>query len=287
MSDFAWATVTAAGGLASLRVQLDGDPSALPTPPHDCLVDPTTLGVGARVRCEWEQTRNGRRLVLHGRAGGTSALGAYPVGAIYMSINPAHPATLFGGQWAVWGTGRVAVGVDPADPDFATPEQVGGTKAVTLTVAQMPSHTHTQAAHSHTSAAHSHTMEHTHTINHGHGAATTTSAGAHTHGPPNDLSGNFLFQNLQVAGTQGQIVASGGNNLIRFQNTVSSAGAHTHNVTVPNFSGNSGGSSAANTGSTTPPATGSTTPEIDSTGGSQPHNNLQPYIACFMWVRTA
>ncbi len=81
MSDFAWATVTTAGSLASLRVQLDGDPAALPTPPHDCLVDPRTLAVGARVRCEWEQTRNGRRLVLHG-ATGAAAAAPVPAGVV-------------------------------------------------------------------------------------------------------------------------------------------------------------------------------------------------------------
>ena len=25
----------------------------------------------------------------------------------------------------------------------------------------------------------------------------------------------------------------------------------------------------------------------DSTGGNQPHNNLQPYVTCYMWKRTA
>ena len=27
--------------------------------------------------------------------------------------------------------------------------------------------------------------------------------------------------------------------------------------------------------------------DTDSTGGNQPHNNLQPYITVYMWVRTA
>ena len=269
MSEPVWATVTTAGPLPGLRVLIDGDPHPLPTPPHDCLTDPAALAVGDRVRCEWERTRGGHRLTVLGRAGGTSALGAYPVGAIYMSINPAHPATLFGGQWAVWGTGRVAVGVDPADPDFATPGQVGGTKAVTLTVEQMPSHTHTQDAHSHTSAAHAHS------INHGH-TASTGSAGEHTHNAmqnPN-INGNVISGG---SGAGWSSSAAGGWQL--GSGPLGSAGAHTHTVTVANHSGNSG--------TTTPPATGATATPIGSTGGSQPHNNLQPYIACFMWVRTA
>lgn len=45
--------------------------------------------------------------------------------------------------------GRVPVGKDAADADFSAMGKTGGTKAHTLTAAQMPSHTHTQNAHSH------------------------------------------------------------------------------------------------------------------------------------------
>lgn len=79
---------------------------------------------------------------------------AFPVGSVFISVVSTNPATLLGyGTWAAIGAGRVLVGRDAGDPDFDTLEETGGAKTVTLTVAQMPSHTHVQNAHSHTYAS--------------------------------------------------------------------------------------------------------------------------------------
>lgn len=59
---FTWGTVTA---VSPLRIQLDGDTVALPFAP-DSLVDPLTLAVGDRVRCELSS----RRVIIVGRSGG-------------------------------------------------------------------------------------------------------------------------------------------------------------------------------------------------------------------------
>jgi hypothetical protein len=59
----------------------------------------------------------------------------YPVGAIYMSVVNTSPATLFGGTWAVWGTGRVPVAVDAGQTEFNTVEKTGGAKTHTHTLA--------------------------------------------------------------------------------------------------------------------------------------------------------
>lgn len=66
----------------------------------------------------------------------------YPVGSIYMSVSSTNPSTYFGGTWTAWGTGRVPVGVNANDTNFATVEKTGGAATVILTTAQMPSHTH-------------------------------------------------------------------------------------------------------------------------------------------------
>ena len=66
----------------------------------------------------------------------------HPVGSIYMSVSPTNPSAYFGGTWAAWGTGRVPVGVDASDTDFAPVEKTGGASTVTLTAKQMPAHTH-------------------------------------------------------------------------------------------------------------------------------------------------
>ena len=118
----------------------------------------------------------------------------YPIGSIYMSIDSTNPSSLFGGAWEPWGTGRVPVGIDLNDTDFNTVEKTGGEKTHTLSVNEMPSHTH---------------MLH--------------------------LVSNQL-----------------GNGGVRWGTTYSQ------------YDGN-----------------------VDTypTGGSQAHNNLQPYITCYMWKR--
>lgn len=120
----------------------------------------------------------------------------YPVGAIYMSVSPTSPASLFGGTWTSWGSGRVPVGINLSDSDFKTAEKTGGEKEHTLTVDEMPRHNHTIS---------------------------------------NRLSGS-----QSLSGDYGAYLLAGTNNSW-----------------------------------------------VKDTGGDQPHNNLQPYITCYMWKRTA
>tara|TARA_R110000782_G_scaffold42638_5_gene96792 strand:+ start:93 stop:512 length:420 start_codon:yes stop_codon:yes gene_type:complete len=69
---------------------------------------------------------------------------AYPVGSVYTSVVSTSPATLLGvGTWAAFGAGRVLIGLDAGDADFNSVEETGGSKTHTLTIAEMPSHTHT------------------------------------------------------------------------------------------------------------------------------------------------
>ena len=75
---------------------------------------------------------------------------AYPVGSLFLSVVATNPVNLLGfGTWAAFGAGRALVGVDAGDADFDAAEKTSGAKTVTLTTAQMPSHTHVQDAHSH------------------------------------------------------------------------------------------------------------------------------------------
>ena len=125
----------------------------------------------------------------------------YPVGSIYMSVNNTNPSTLFGGTWEAWGAGKVPVGVDTNDTNFATVEKTGGEKQHTLTIAEMP--------------AHNHTIPCTPTANDG-----------------SEPSYQAAQVNAEATGNHNSIVAV-------------------------------------------------------SSGGGSPHNNLQPYITCYMWKRTA
>lgn len=61
----------------------------------------------------------------------------YPVGSIYMSVNSTSPAILFGGTWEAIG-GRFLLGADTTYSAGST----GGEETHTLTINEMPSHSH-------------------------------------------------------------------------------------------------------------------------------------------------
>lgn len=76
----------------------------------------------------------------------------YPIGSVYMSVMNNSPALLFGGSWEkIKDTFIVSVG------DVYALGNIGGstthshtTAGHTLTIAEMPSHTHVQDSHRHT-----------------------------------------------------------------------------------------------------------------------------------------
>lgn len=84
-----------------------------------------------------------------------TAQGAYPVGAIYLSVLDANPAELFGGTWERISQGRFLIGAGanvanstdywgeyPAGKENFPAGEMGGEVEHTLTVDEMPSHTH-------------------------------------------------------------------------------------------------------------------------------------------------
>lgn len=66
-----------------------------------------------------------------------TAQGAYPVGAIYLSVTEVDPSSLFGGTWKRIG-GRFLLGADSTYAAGST----GGEASHQLTTAEMPSHNH-------------------------------------------------------------------------------------------------------------------------------------------------
>jgi microcystin-dependent protein len=166
--------------------------------------------------------------------------------------------------------GNIAVGRDAGDADFNTVGEVGGEKNVTLTVAQLPSHSHTQQAHSHggsaaAAGAHTHTGSTDSGIGHTHSGSWTDSA-THSH--------NFSTRNgvqskydtpSNVRGVPGNNSSSGGGTHAHSIST-SITGAHTHTFT----------SSTAGEHTHTVTAQ-SATAVNNNTGGGEAHNNMMPY----------
>jgi hypothetical protein len=69
-------------------------------------------------------------------------LAAHPIGSIEVNVSGTNPGTYLGGTWKAFGSGRTLVGVNTSDTSFNTVEKTGGEKNHTLTVNEMPKHSH-------------------------------------------------------------------------------------------------------------------------------------------------
>lgn len=207
----------------------------------------------------------------------------YPIGTIYMSVNNVDPGTLFGGTWVEWGQGRVPVGVDTQQEEFNTVSKMGGDKTHTLTTAQMPSHTHIQNSHNHTQNSHNHTQNsHNHTQNsHNH------TQNAHSHG---SIKGRFVESNGPV---QNDATLKGSGEAIHVPYVTYwddyNFGSHTNtaNATATNQAATATNKATTATNQAATATNIAATATNQNTGGGQAHNNLQPYITCYMWKRTS
>ncbi len=140
----------------------------------------------------------------------------YPVGSIYLSVKNTNPSTYLGGTWVAWGAGRVPVGVNASDTNFATVEKTGGasththtqgatgaatgnTGSTALTIDQIPSHSHSFTAvqrvstsESVASGAYGYVSQTLNTGNTGGGAGHTHTLNSHTHTNPTTDSSSSL-----------------------------------------------------------------------------------------------
>lgn len=67
----------------------------------------------------------------------------YHIGDIHISEKDTDPKEKLGyGEWELISEGKVIVGVDSGDSDFASSGKTGGEKNHKLTVSEMPSHSH-------------------------------------------------------------------------------------------------------------------------------------------------
>jgi hypothetical protein len=82
----------------------------------------------------------------------------YPVGRGFIDFTDTDYSNWLGLTWERELLGVTPIGYKSGDADFGTIGKTGGEKTHTLTVNEMPSHTHIQNAHTHTQNAHSHTV---------------------------------------------------------------------------------------------------------------------------------
>jgi microcystin-dependent protein len=167
--------------------------------------------------------------------------------------------------------GRVIAGLDSSQTEFDAIGKTGGAKSVTLTVSNMPAHTHTTPDHTHTASTSglsaSSAGDHSHT-------ASTDTTGAHFHN-----TGLFVAENTSATGGASRITPNTSN--ITTSANSSNAGAHSHIVTV-----DSGGAHThAITGNITINSSGAS--NTGSTGSGAAVNTMNPYITMNHIIRAA
>ena len=210
----------------------------------------------------------------------------YPVGSIYWSSNNTNPGTLFGGTWT-----QIKDKFILAAGDSYTNGATGGAATVTLSVSNMPSHSHSFTP-SGTVASHSHSFTPSGTVSsHTHSFTPSGTVGKHTHTGPShthSFSGNTGEMNKNSSGTvmlggteilgsiaSGNISVSemldghgGGHTQERHITLIKIDVSHTHS-----FSGTTGAAGTGNTGEATPSFTGTAgttsaaTPSFTGTAG--------------------
>jgi hypothetical protein len=179
----------------------------------------------------------------------------HPIGKILMTDDSRNPAEYYPGTtWVAWGSGRVPVGVNSSDSDFNAVGKTGGAKSVTLTAAQsgMPAHGHgfTQP-----------------TVNGG-GIAGGITGGSHSHQFYGGIASQLGYWQLTRTTTDTGYVRPVRPDFA--QNSFLHASTHSHDL--PSHTHSVSGGAVHNNGGA---------------NASAAHTNLQPYITCYMWKRTA
>ena len=175
----------------------------------------------------------------------------YPIGSIYMSLNNIDPRSLFGGTWVQWGAGRFPVCVDTNQTEFNIANKTGGEKVHALQSSEVPAHAHTVPAN------------------------TAQAAGGHGHTTQARTISDALRLDDAVLGWRGRVTTGQGESIT--SKTASGVTGRPFYIDIPSLTVNSSGVHTH----TVPASTTSTY------GTSGAHNNLPPYVTCYMWQRTA
>jgi len=188
---------------------------------------------------------------------------SHPVGNIYMTVSEDEDTAekmhnKHGGTWAAWGQGRVPVGVSDSGT-FNTVEKTGGAETHTLTGGEMPAHRHDLKNSTDGTGA---------TIT-SHGHAFSGDFHAHTQAPHGHgvIGGIYGVEGFNTV-IGGSVTKSPGTGMpLQAVSIVSATPAINQEA--------AGGSNAVQNMS------------VANNGSGNAHNNLQPYITCYMWKRTA
>lgn len=214
----------------------------------------------------------------------------YPVGSIYLTMGAKSPADLFGGTWKKLSGGYLYANSSNAG-------NTGGGHTISITTANLPSHTHSIPSHTHSIPSHTHSIpSHTHTIpSHNHGYTRADSVGYHAvtaNEMPSHNHDISLWRQLEGYGSI-NIGSTTNASRANIGNTPSTGGGASHNhglstswVSSGDWNGNTG-STGGTTGSAGNGNTGSTGGTSGTAGSGTAITFYPEYINVYMWQRTA
>ena len=221
----------------------------------------------------------------------------YPVGSIYMSTEDDTVEKVqnkFGGTWVRYATDTTLVGYKENTNKV---NDTGGSKTVTLTTDNLPSHSHSFTPSGNVSSTFTGSSvstsptntDHTHYLN-----APTSSGGSHTHnltGPAGHSYGITMNEGTTQSNSVNFTIVADRINQNNYYGriTVDEQGLHSHTI-----SANTGGMSKNSSHSHTVTAKGSvsssftgTSGTTGSTGSSKEFSVQNPYTVVYMYKRTA
>ena len=202
-----------------------------------------------------------------------SPLDIYPVGALYLSTVATSPATLFGGVWERIQGKFLLAASDVVTNNGAQQRagSIGGVASVTLTGAQsgIPPHVHALSNHVHEVPAHTHP----------HTNPSVVAVGDHTHKMTFSKVTNGTGTTGNGPNYTNSVVLDYNVSWNLYQPTSVGGGGHGHSLT--------GGSVDDSTPFDTEPGGGGYTETMQGSSASEEHTNMPPFLAVYMWVRTA
>ena len=193
----------------------------------------------------------------------TTVTKLYPVGSVYISFNSTDPSTLFGGTWQ-----RLKDTFLLANGDAYAPNTSGGNATKTISVSNLPAHSHTVNA----SGEHYHDASTSWSGNHAHTRGSmniTGQFGIDDRGTYVGVGGAFYTAYMADCGAEGSDYgyAIGFDASRSWTGETSWNGNHFHTLST-NISGNH-------------------THTTNNTGEGLPLNIMPPYKTVYMWRRTA
>lgn len=240
---------------------------------------------------------------------------SYPVGTIHLSMNSANPSTylICGGTWELVSKGRALVGYDS---DTRPAGSVFGASTVTLSVNNMPQHSHSVSlsggGHTHnatvsisafdygtkTTNSFDYGTKTTNTTgNHNHvGSGSTSAAGAHNHRLTYEAGGGLSERPAMVWSSRNDqswysadvVCEVAGSHSHSFSVTTNTTGNHNHTVGIGAHSHTVGIGSHTHNGTVAVSSSEHThSGNTNSVGGGQAFNIEQPSFVLYVWQRTA